>query len=534
MDFDRLGIMIDCSRNSVMSVPSVKRMIDLMAKMGYNMLQLYTEDTYELPSQPCFGYMRGRYSCDEVRDIDAYAKERGIELVPCIQTLAHLNGITRWPDYSDFIDCDDILLVGDERSYKLIDDMFGALESCFTTRVVNIGMDEAWMLGLGKYLRRNGYSDRFEILLTHLRRVVEIASAHGFSPYMWSDMFYNLIGSGDYYDSTKDVPPEVREKIPGEVGLIYWDYYSVDGKHYDSMMKCHKQFDRPIWFAGGGWTWTGFAPHNKTAIKSCAAALRACRKNGIRNAFLTLWGDDGGECTAFAALPAIYCFAQFAQGITKMSDIKKGFLELTGISMDRFCLLDEPNNVAESDSLFPNPSKYMLYNDLFSGFFDCTVKGGEGEYYASLARRLNLLAKDESYGCLFASSTALCRVLELKYELGVKTRTAYRSGDKAQLEALVPVYKELAKRVRRFHKAFTAQWMTFSKPHGFEVQDARLGGLAARVDSCRERIEAYIAGSLERIDELDEDILTAETSPTFEATARHYNSWKRTVSVSRA
>ena len=44
-------------------------------------------------------------------------------MIPNIQTLAHLNAITRWPAYAPHIDQKDILLVGDEVVYQLIDDI---------------------------------------------------------------------------------------------------------------------------------------------------------------------------------------------------------------------------------------------------------------------------------------------------------------------------------------------------------------------------------------------------------------------------
>ena len=40
--FRRLGTMLDCSRNAVMTVPSLKKWIDLTASLGYNTLLLYT------------------------------------------------------------------------------------------------------------------------------------------------------------------------------------------------------------------------------------------------------------------------------------------------------------------------------------------------------------------------------------------------------------------------------------------------------------------------------------------------------------
>lgn len=85
--FNRLGTMVDCSRNAVMSVKSLKRWVDLTSSMGYNTLMLYTEDTYEVENQPNFGYLRGRYTVEELREIDSYAAEKGVELVPVFRLL---------------------------------------------------------------------------------------------------------------------------------------------------------------------------------------------------------------------------------------------------------------------------------------------------------------------------------------------------------------------------------------------------------------------------------------------------------------
>ena len=113
--------MLDCSRNAVPDLHTLKKWVDLTASLGYNTLLLYTEDTYEVPDEPYFGYMRGRYTQAELRELDAYANERGMTIMPCIQTLAHLYAIKRWPEYWPHFDTDDILLAGDERVYTLID-----------------------------------------------------------------------------------------------------------------------------------------------------------------------------------------------------------------------------------------------------------------------------------------------------------------------------------------------------------------------------------------------------------------------------
>ena len=105
-----LGVMADCSRNAVMTVKTAEKLIDMLSKMGYNTLMLYTEDTYEVDGEPFFGYLRGRYSKEELLSLDKYASEKGIELIPCIQTLAHLGTIFHWQEYAAVNDVNDILL----------------------------------------------------------------------------------------------------------------------------------------------------------------------------------------------------------------------------------------------------------------------------------------------------------------------------------------------------------------------------------------------------------------------------------------
>lgn len=82
-NFTTMGTMIDCSRNGVLLVKSVKFLCRKLALMGYNMLQLYTEETYKIEGEPFFGYMRGGYTQEALREVDDYAYALGIEVIPC-------------------------------------------------------------------------------------------------------------------------------------------------------------------------------------------------------------------------------------------------------------------------------------------------------------------------------------------------------------------------------------------------------------------------------------------------------------------
>lgn len=87
---EHLGTMIDMSGNSVMNMDTLKRFLTLLKKRATTPPCLYTEDIYEIKWEPHFGYMRGRYSIEEMKEIDTFTASIGVEIIPCVQTLAHL------------------------------------------------------------------------------------------------------------------------------------------------------------------------------------------------------------------------------------------------------------------------------------------------------------------------------------------------------------------------------------------------------------------------------------------------------------
>lgn len=509
-DYKHFGVMLDCSRNAVMKPNEVKRMIDCLEKMGYDTLELYTEDTYQVSDEPYFGYLRGRYTGEELKEIDAYAAAHGIELVPCIQTLAHFNNLVKLPVYRDIVDVNDILLIDEEKTYALIEKIFATLAENFTGRLVHIGMDEAHMVGLGRYLDKHGFCNRFDILVRHLQRVAEIAKKYGFKPHMWSDMFFRLHNHGEYYGRNLHVPADVRARVPENVELTYWDYYHEDVADYDAMFASHKEFGREIWFAGGAWCWNGFAPFNAYSLRSMKAAMESVRKNGTKNVMITMWGDNGKECSFFSVLPALYAIRQYASGNFDEKEISRGFYETFGANYEDFMLLDLPNRVPSDPEglVMQDPCKSLLFTDCFLGILDLEAEKAKipyGEYAAKLA---DAAGRTGEYGYIFRCLSKLCSVLEIKAELGVRTRKAYRAGDKRTLAVLVKEdYAVLPGRLKAFYEEFKALWFKENKPFGWEVQEARLGGLMLRVESCKERIEAYVAGKISCIEELEEDIL---------------------------
>lgn len=508
--FKKFGVMIDCSRNGVLNLNGFKKMVDILSTLGYNTIRLYTEDTYEVDDEPYFGYLRGRYTKAEMKEMDEYAKQKGIELIPCIQTLAHLGTIFRYVEYGKIRDLDDIVLVGDERTYKLIDNMFKTLSECFSTKNIHIGMDEAFMLGKGRYLENNGLQDRAEIIKKHLDKVLELANKYGYKCEIWGDMYMHSAYGGNYtFD--KDESERVRKLVPENLKLCYWDYYHSEVSHYEDCIDRHRKLTDNVSFGGGIWTWVGFCPNIRYSLEICQASIKACINKGVEEVYFTMWGDNGGECSPFSVLPALVAASEYAKGNFDKENVKRVFKELIGMDYDLFESLEKPDTVyakeGKTDTLCP--TKTMLFTDPFCGIFDTLVKEGVApKYYSELAKVLKVGEDNEQWGYLFKYMRTLSEVMEVKFDLGVKTRKAYLNGDKEQLQHIVlNDYPCLLQRIQDFYLAFEECWMKEKKSLGFEVQDIRIGGLIQRTKRCLATLLKYIDGKIEKIEELEEEIL---------------------------
>lgn len=506
--YTTLDAMYDNSRNAVFKTDTIKKLLRHMALMGYDSLMLYTEDTYEVEGYPYFGHMRGRFTKDEIQECDRYAAMFGIALVPCIQTLAHLNAAFKWEQFKEIKDCDDILLAEDDKTYALIDAMLRSLSKMYKSRRINIGMDEAHMVGLGKYLDKHGYQKRFDIMVNHLKKVIGLCKKYGFKPEMWSDMFFRLLFSS-YYD-TAEIDKSLLDLVPKEVTLAYWDYYSQEKRIYDKTLENHLKFENTVQFAGGAWKWMGFVPNNQFSYKTSRLALKSCREHGIKQVIVTGWADNGAECSAFASMPVLQLFAEdcYAQNDTD-AHIEKRFATCVKANFRDFMNLDEPNfikgNEAPGGSSI-NPSKYLLYQDVLCGLFEChTEIGTNNLHYKTTAENAHAaMERNKDWAYLFETNATVSHVLALKCDIGLRIRQAYKNQNTKTLAAISQTeLPELLSRVEKLHETFRTQWNNENKIFGFDVQDIRFGGLKERIRTAKRRIDGYLDKTIPAIEELE-------------------------------
>lgn len=504
------GVFICLSGNGALNMASLKRMMSYLAKFGYSYIELGLDDMFKIEEEPYYGYLRGSYSIDELKELDNYAKELGLELIPSAQCLGHFWTLRKLPEYESIMDINDVLLIDSPRVELLLNNMFKTLREAFSTNKINIGFDEAHLVGLGKYLDQHGYTDRFKLMLKHLNLVNDIAHKYDFKCHMWSDMFFKMANHGKYYDKNVKFSDEIINLVPKDMSLCYWDYYSDDQELVDEMIKSHEMFNRPLYFAGTISTCSGFAPANKASLITFKKQMEVVKKHDIKNIMTTLWGDNGNDCNYFAALPGLYASHEYMVGNFDDDKIKANFKKITGIDYDLMMKLD----VVERSKINPNNeritliSKALLYNDLFMGIKDVEV--AEIGYIpfdkAYLELEDSYQKSPDEFKYLFKKLRDLAKCLSYKYDLGIKTREAYMKKDISMIRELIPQYDLVLSSLLEFKKSFLEEWRHDYKMHAWDVQEIRLGGLYSRIQYCRETLIKYCNNEIDKIEELEEPL----------------------------
>lgn len=515
--FASSGIMFDCSRNAVLNPTALRFFFRKMALMGLNLGMMYTEDTYEVPGEPFFGYKRGRYTYDELKALDDYANLFGIELCPCIQTLGHLKRILHWPPYHRLRENDEVLLADLDETYVLLDKMIRAATAPYRSRRIHLGMDEAYGVGLGAHLVYHGYEDPHSVIGRHLSRVLSICDKYGLHAMMWSDMYFHLDGH-DYH--SPGLPSEkAKAAVDPRITLMYWDYYQPKEEAYTDALYKHAQFPAPTVFAGGIWTWIGPAPDYPTAFQNTVSGLTACAKAGIPLALATAWGDNGGECNLISALLGLQLYGEltFREEYNE-AELAERFRRCCHADAQAFrdlSLLNYMPGMKDNPSDPVNACKFMLYQDPLIQLFEADTQGyAMAEHFGSLVTRYARYAlENPEYSLLFDFYTALANALALKCVWHEQAGNAVRTRNREQAAALADGIPATVEALDTLRIVWRKLWETTNKPNGFEILEVRLGGVAARMSTAGEKMRAFALGEVDTIPELEEEALITKRRP---------------------
>ncbi len=502
--YDLCGVMLDMSFGSVTKPDGVKRYLDYMALFGMNMLMLYTEDTYEIEGYPLFGYQRGRYTLAELQDIDNYAFELGIEVIPCIQTFGHLSKFLRYKAHKNIAENEQVLLPGEEKTYEFIEACIATCKKAFRSGRIHIGCDETRGLGFGKSFARDGYRDRFEIYNEHLGHVAEICKKYDYHPMMWSDMYSTLASKGAVYSVDAQIPQYVIDAMP-DADMVFWNYYRTNNEFYGGNIEKHLKFGKKVVFAGGIWTWNGQAPNFTHTYNTVKPAMEECLKHGVREVFAAAWAY--GDINHIQALPCLAMYSEYCwrglectkEDIDSVAEFITGNpAELCDAISDFYCGEDGDRNVG----------KVMLWADPLINLmpFGYDMK----KFEACFAKSLEVFEKYPNapyidfYKVLFRCSLAKTRI-------HMNLRNHYKAGDREWLkdfaENVLPVVIADFEKLYELHDYY---WHKESKTHGWEKLGNAYAAATERLRYAKRQITLYLNGEISEIETLEPEVLEGE------------------------
>ena len=525
ISFKTFGILFDCTRGNVITVKHFKHWLRRLALMGYNLAMIYTKDAYQLPDEPYFGYMRGAYSLDELKEIDAYAKKLRIEMIGSIQVLGHLEPILRWGAYHQVRDTSSAIMVDEPQTYELIEKMLKFWSEAFSSRRIHLGMDECQDLGRGRFMNEHGYESQFDLYNRHLGRVSKICDKFKLEPIIWSDMYFRYANAKqEYYDTKSRIPDEVKKAIPKNVRFSYWDYYHREAEIYESMLARTGELNgtKPI-MASGVWTWKRFWTDYEMTGATVRPCIQACRKTGTDELIFTLWGDDGGYCEFDSAFAALAWAADYASNEKENEDRAAKLFEAvcgTSYRLQMICgALCYTYNGSQDKvvKLLPGP---LLWDDPLMGIAQREFPAYKPELaetllagYKKIMELIEPHRADTAAGHInFAWN--LANVLVLKLELRKMLEHAYAKHDFNTLETIAERYvPDLIDAIDGLQEAFRVQWKRSFKSFGLELMQIRLGGLAERYRELARVLEEFVEGEIDSIPELEVDLPTREGIP---------------------
>lgn len=277
--FSNRGVFLDVSRGKIPTMDYLEHLVSWMSDLGYNILQLYCEDKLALKKHPLVGSLTGVLTEAQIRSLDELCQSYFIELQPCIQTYSHMHGVLRLPGYSGLAENESLfsLAAGNEGVYDFLEDEFAETLPWFSSRTLNINMDEAYDLGTGFSKEAVESKGKGPVFFEHICRVIEIARRHGAE---------KILLFGDAVHKY----PELMDRLPENVAVIDWNYNAEE--QYPSLLE-YPPLGREFWAAGGVSTWNSIFPRVYNSYVNLSGYSAEAKQLGADGFLVTDWGDYG-------------------------------------------------------------------------------------------------------------------------------------------------------------------------------------------------------------------------------------------------
>ncbi|MFN2163643.1 MAG: beta-N-acetylhexosaminidase [Candidatus Promineifilaceae bacterium] len=289
-DFPNRGVMLDISRDRVPTMDTLFELVDMLASWKINQLQLYTEHTFAYHKHPTVWAEASPMSGAEILALDAYCRERFIELVPNQNTFGHLRRWLVHDQYRPLAECPDgcdtvwgffdepfSLCPGDPRSIELVQDMLDELLPYFQSRQVNVGCDETVDLGSGRSREIVAEKGAGRVYLDFLRKIRREVRIREHTMQFWGDIIIEH--------------PDLVAELPRDMIALEWGYEADHAFHKHGDIFARSGI--PFYVCPGTSSWNTVGGRTTNAVDNMRNAAENGLNHGATGYLITDWGDNG-------------------------------------------------------------------------------------------------------------------------------------------------------------------------------------------------------------------------------------------------
>jgi len=474
-DFPKRGIMLDVSRGKVPTPETLHALVDLCVRLKLNVLMLYVEHTFRFRRHPKIGAGASPLEAEVLRELDAYAAARHVELVPNLQSLGHMEHVLALPEYQHLAETDArwTLACAEPGSYELLRDMYDEFLPNFRSRLFCVDCDEPWDLGRGKSKAMADALGPGGLLLDHVKHVGELAREHRRQLMVWADFVHKH--------------PERIAEFGRDVIFLDWWY---EAEHDFDKVRRFAEHDLAFWVCPGTSSWNCLFPRLENAVTNISRWADAGRRHGADGLLVTDWGDFGHyNLLGNSWLPYAWAAQQAWSGDEAPARFDRAFSRLVfgDASGESARFYRELGAVHDAGFEIFNGSalQFLFFDDLDRAYF---VRGAKPAVLRKSRARLERTRKrlaaaaarfagdPVAHGELLYAADA--SIHALRKALAGLDYVAWRERP-AKLDAkarrrLASECTQLAKEERVLLARLRTLWLARSRPSNFELTSRRL------------------------------------------------------------
>lgn len=326
------GFMLDISRGKVPTLQDLCALIDRLAMLKYNQLQLYVEGfSFAYPSFPQYWMDKTPITGEEIRYLDSYCRARYIELVPNQNSLGHMADWIAQPELHHLaVSEEGVSFLGrsmppstmdplNPESLALVVRLMDDLLPNFTSNTFNVNLDEPFELGTGKSREAAERVGVAKLYTDYMNALYKEVTARGKRMMLWGDVL------------TKH--PESIGDIPKDVTVLDWGYEA--NSPFEEHAAMLERSGVPFLLCPGTSTWLSLTGRTDNMLKNIRSAAEAALRHGARGVLLTEWGDMGHAEYEPLNEPALAYAAALCWNGAPVDE------QVLACWLDRFVFLDE-------------------------------------------------------------------------------------------------------------------------------------------------------------------------------------------------